>query len=77
MKKPKVEVQQEDEKPVAKMVLAANIVEINGAMQKLLRSGLNRRAIVALVHDNTKIAKSTIETVIDGIEDLKRAYTHY
>jgi hypothetical protein len=73
-RKKKVVVQQDPEKPVDKGVLAAHIIEISRGVSKLLNTGINRRAIVALLYDSTKLPKSTISAVLDGITDLERDY---
>jgi hypothetical protein len=77
VKKPttKAKIVQDDEKPVEKEVLATAIVQISEAVQKLYKSGLNRRAVVALIADDTKFGKGTIETVLDSIQDLSKTYT--
>lgn len=61
-------------KPVPKDVLASEIREIASAMTKLLASGLNRKAIVALVKDSTGYTKGNIETILDSLSDLERHY---
>jgi hypothetical protein len=63
------------EQPITKEILATAIVEISDAVQKLYKSGLNRRAVVALVADDTKLGKGTIETVLDSLLDLRKTYT--
>ncbi len=68
-------VRQDPEKPVEREVLAVAIVSISDAMNRLLRSGLNRRAIVALLYDFTKVPKRSIEDVLDGLDELKNKYT--
>jgi hypothetical protein len=56
--------------------LSAAIEAISTSLQKLLKSGLNRRAIVVLLHDATKISKRDIESVLSGLDNLKRMYTY-
>jgi len=62
-------------KPITKEVLATSIVAISNAVKKLYDSGLNRRAVVALIVDDTKLGKGTIETVLDSLLDLRKTYT--
>lgn len=66
---------QDIEAPVEKEVLATAIIQICNAVQKLYTSGLNRRAVVALIADDTKLGKGTIETVLSSLLDLRKTYT--
>jgi hypothetical protein len=61
--------------PVTKEVLATAIVSISDAVKRLYGGGLNRRAVVALIADDTKLGKGTIEAVLDSLLDLRRMYT--
>jgi len=63
------------EKPVTKDILATSITQISDAVTKLYDSGLNRRAIVALINDDTKLGKGAIEAVLDSLHDLRKTYT--
>lgn len=56
--------------------LVEAIKKISASAQALAKSGLNRRAIVALVHDRSKVAKKTIEIVLNNLEDLAEHYTN-
>lgn len=67
-------VKQDPENPVKHEILAEAIVRISGAMDSLRRSGLNERAIIALVHDKTHITKIDIHTVLDALSDLREDY---
>lgn len=75
MARTKVIVGQDEKEPVEKTVLATSIVRISTAVEALRASGLNERAIIVLVADKTKISKGVIETVLDGLGDLRRTYT--
>jgi siroheme synthase len=55
--------------------LAVAIRKISESVAKMTRSGMNRDAIVALIHDDTKVAKRTIVVVLDSLESLARKYT--
>ena len=66
----KVNVKQ-DESPVAAEVIAGAIIGIGESMKKLSSSGLKRKAIVALVHDQSKISKRQIEIVLNNLESLR------
>jgi hypothetical protein len=54
--------------------LAASIEKIDKAMKEFNSSGLNRKAIVVLLHDFTEVSKRDINTILDGLEDLGRLY---
>ncbi len=64
-----------DSNPLTKEVLASSIVSISDSVKRLYDSGLNRRAVVALLADDTKLGKKTIETVLDSLLDLRKTYT--
>lgn len=51
------------------------LASIDREFKKLLASGLNRRAVIALLHDSTKLPRKTIEKVLIGITQLKDFYT--
>ena len=76
VRKVKVKVKQVEEKPVERNVLAQSIVDISRAAVALSRGGLNRRAIVALIHDGTspRVGKGTIRIVLESIRDLERDF---
>jgi hypothetical protein len=67
----KVKVQQ-SEPPVAAEVMATAIISISDAMKKLSTSGLKRKAVVALIHDQSKISKRSIEIVLNNLEALRQ-----
>lgn len=69
--------QSRKEGPVDEVSLALQVHAISDAVQKLAKSGLHRRAIVALIHDDTKISKRSIEEVMDSLESLKKKYTAF
>lgn len=75
MPKQEVSVTQNPDAPVPAEVMAQSIVRISDGIAKLLHSGLNKRAVIALVKDSTRIEKATIERVIDGLESLAFNYT--
>jgi len=68
----KITVKQKNEAPVAAEVLATAIIDISDAMKKLNASGLKRRALVALIHDQSKIGKREIEIVLNNLESLRQ-----
>lgn len=67
----------ESEPVVEQVVLTRAIVDISAAMKRLTASGLNRKAIVVLVHDQSRIAKRDIELVLNNLEALAEDYTHH
>ncbi len=71
-----VKVKQDEEKPVEKEVLAEAIVNIGKATNRLIASGINKRAIIVLLHDylNAKVGKRDIELVLNALPELERAY---
>jgi len=70
----KARIVQDEESPVEKDVLATAIVQISSAMKRLSKSGINRKGIVALVNDDTKLGKGLIETVLISLENLAKNY---
>jgi len=60
--------------PETTEVLAEAIVKLSEGMASLSSSGLNRKAIVTLLHDKTKIPKRDIVTIIDGMNQLAGWY---
>ena len=75
MKKTRPVVIENTDAPVGRDMLAKTIVDISASMTRLLASGLNRRAIVILIHDESKISKRTIEYLLDSLEQLAEDYT--
>lgn len=73
-KKNPLSVKQDSEKPVGREVLATAIVRISEALHELKRSGINERAIVALVHDHSKLGKREVQIVLDSLAELRDHY---
>jgi hypothetical protein len=71
---PNVKVVKNAEKPESKEILAKAIVRIGAAMDALAKSGLNERAIVTLIHAETKIALRDIREVLGAMRKLKGWY---
>lgn len=69
-----VQVKQDPEKPIPAEIIAESIETIAKGMRKLNETRLTRRAIIALVHENSKIAKSTIEIVLNNLESLETTW---
>ena len=59
--------------PETTEILAAAVVKISEAMDKLLNApgGLRSEAIVLLLHDMTKVGKPDIRTVLEALPRLR------
>lgn len=51
------------------------VVAISKAMKRLTKSGLNRKAIVVLLADDTRLPRRDINAVLDSIETLAEVYS--
>lgn len=69
-----IKIKKNEENPETPEILAEAIVRIGNAMQKLNASGLNRRAIVTLIQDQTRLGKTDIELVLNSLATLKGYY---
>jgi hypothetical protein len=74
MRTTKVKVEQNPEEPVERPVLATAIKAISFHMERLVKSGLNERAIVCLVHDYSGVGKPDIRAVLDSLKNLERMF---
>ncbi len=54
--------------------IANDIAAIAGALRTMDESRLTRRAIVALIHDNSRIPKKQIEIVLNNLESLEATW---
>lgn len=61
--------------PIPDDVLAKAILKISEAMQRLTRSGLNRDAVLVLLHHETKLPYRDLGRVLGALGDLARRYT--
>lgn len=61
--------------PSAERDLSTAIRQMSDGVTRLLASGLNRRAIVTLLADSTKVGRRDIERVLDGLADLEKDFT--
>lgn len=43
-------------------------------MKSLHEGRLSADAIVALIHDSTKVSKTTIRKILQGLQDLEKVY---
>lgn len=60
--------------PESKEILAESIVKLGKALDELNKSKLNKRAILILLQDATKLPKRDIELIIDSIPRLTAWY---
>lgn len=65
---------QPPEPEVAVEVIATSLQSIAKAMQEIDNTRLSRRALVALIHDHSKVSKKTIEVVLNNLHDLERIW---
>ncbi len=68
-KKPKPEVVEMDDAPAE--IIAQAILDISNGMKAMNNSRLQRRAIVALIHDYSGVSKGTINLVLNNLEALE------
>ncbi len=52
-------------------IIATAIAQIAEGMKALNNSRLSRRAVVVLIHDQSKISKRQIEIVLNNLTDLE------
>ena len=57
--------------------LASAIAKISDGFDALLKSGLNKRAIVLLLHDATRLRRTDIQAVLDALPKLKEMYCQH
>lgn len=64
------------EKPVPAEILAESIVKISRATDRMLSSGLNRRALILLVWDlvPNDVGKREVAAVLDALPQLEKAF---
>lgn len=60
--------------PETKEILAEAIVRLGESVKKLDESGLNKKAILLLLQDATRLPKRDIRAVLDAIPRLKGWY---
>lgn len=62
------------EKTERPALLAHTIEQACDALRKLLNSGLNRKAIIILVADDTRVGRQEINLVLQSLENLSKTY---
>lgn len=70
----KAEIVQKPNDEIPAEIIAQEIIKISKAMESFNRSKLTRDAIVALIHDKTKILKGTINIVLNNLENLENTW---
>lgn len=68
----KIEVKNDSELPA--QVISDSIVEIARGMKALNSTRLTRAAIVALIHERSKVARKTIEIVLNNLDQLEETW---
>lgn len=58
------------------VILAADIMLISASLNKLFKSGLNEKAVIALLHDDTKVPKTMIKKIMLSLSELAQNYTN-
>lgn len=74
MKTVNVKQPQPPAKEVPAEIIATAIVKIAEAMKSLNQTRLSRRAIVTLIHAESKIARRDIEIVMNNLEALETTW---
>lgn len=70
----KTVIKKNEENPEPDYVLSDWIRWVSDSLAKLEDSGLNREAIVILVHHDTKLSQKNIVKVFDSLRFLKEKY---
>lgn len=52
--------------------IAAALIQIQSGMRELMNTRLSRKAIVVLVHHQSKIPQKTIEIILNNLEDIAK-----
>ncbi len=62
------------DEPLPVEIIENSIVEIAQAMVKINSTRLTRKAIVTLIHANSKVNKGDIEIVLNNLDELERTW---
>ena len=74
MKKENVTVKLSEEQPESTEIIAAAIIKISDGFAKLIKGGLNERAMIVLIKDHTGVAQYEIKKVLECLPRLKELY---
>lgn len=66
-----VKITQQEGKEVPAEVLATSIEQIAKGMKTISGTRLNRRALVTLIHENSRVARRDIELILNNLESLE------
>lgn len=69
--KQEVRVIQDETNPIPAELIAESIVAIGNAMRKINETRLTRRAIITLIHEDSKIGRRDIEIVLNNLDTLE------
>lgn len=75
MKKKETEIVVKNEEQIPTEIIAASIVKLSQASQRMLSSGLNRRALEVLLEDASSVPMSDISRVLNALPRLAELYT--
>lgn len=72
----KAAIRNSEEQPVPTEIIAESIVKISKAAERMIASGLNRRALVTLIHElvPTGIGKREVAAVLDVLPQLEKMF---
>ncbi len=70
-----ITVKTDEQNPEPLELIAKAIIDVSDAFDKINKSQLQRRTVVLLLHDLTKIPKGQIEKILDNAPKLKGWYT--
>ncbi len=55
-------------------LLAEDITKLSNAMERIKKTRISRKLLIAILHDDTKMTKGAIETVLDSLELMEKRY---
>jgi len=64
----------DEENPVPVEIIAESIEKIAKAMQIINSTRLTRRAIITLIHENSKVPKRDIEIILNNLDRLEEVW---
>lgn len=65
---------EDGDEPIAVEIMEKSILEIAAAMKRIEKSRLNRRALVVLISDQSKLGKGTVDIVLNCLDTLEETY---
>ena len=70
----KAKIVQEEGQEIPAEIIAQSIVKIAKSMEAIGKTRLTRKAIVVLIHDQSKVSKRTIELVLNNLEAMEQVW---